>query len=205
MPSWYSDLCMQFQAQGQFSVVYGPPDTPYDEKLWNTIPSDNYCKNTTFYASFYFRNLYYPVSVWKISNHQLLESIVLFITVLIDIMHFVIASENYWSLLQEAELAREKTNGYKLDRAHIFAVNMFDDFDRFMKVPDEWAPPETKPYTPGVTISICSPYVVSLSCYLLSYFLLVRYRLVNLMVKWRRGNLIISLCWRSGGNQKRRI
>ncbi|KAK9273277.1 hypothetical protein L1049_018084 [Liquidambar formosana] len=50
---------------------------------------------------------------------------------------------------QEAELAREKTNGYKLDRAHIFAMNMFDDFDRFMKVPDEWAPPETKPYTPG--------------------------------------------------------
>ncbi|GAY44388.1 hypothetical protein CUMW_081790 [Citrus unshiu] len=50
---------------------------------------------------------------------------------------------------QEAELAKEKTNGYKLDRAHIFAVNMFDDFDKFMKVPDEWAPPEHKPYTPG--------------------------------------------------------
>ncbi|XP_075646097.1 eukaryotic translation initiation factor 3 subunit B-like [Castanea sativa] len=49
----------------------------------------------------------------------------------------------------EAELAKEKTNGYKLDKAHIFAVNMFDDFDRFMKVPDEWAPPEFKPYTPG--------------------------------------------------------
>lgn len=27
---------------------------------------------------------------------------------------------------------------------------MFDDFDRFMKVPDEWAPPEFTPYTPGV-------------------------------------------------------
>ncbi|KAG4403495.1 hypothetical protein GLYMA_01G122232v4 [Glycine max] len=26
---------------------------------------------------------------------------------------------------------------------------MFDDFDRFMKVPNEWAPPETKPYAPG--------------------------------------------------------
>ena len=76
-------------------------------------------------------------------------------------------------MFQEAELAREKTNGYKLDRAHIFAVNMFDDFDRFMKVPDEWAPPETKPYTPGVTISITSNYVVSLSCYLISFFLLV--------------------------------
>lgn len=49
----------------------------------------------------------------------------------------------------EAELAKEKTNGYKLDKAHIFAVNMFDDFDRFMKVPDEWAPPEFKPYAPG--------------------------------------------------------
>lgn len=50
---------------------------------------------------------------------------------------------------QEAELAKEKTNGYKLDRAHIFAVSMFEDFDKFMKVPDEWAPPETKPYIPG--------------------------------------------------------
>ncbi|XP_035841422.1 eukaryotic translation initiation factor 3 subunit B-like [Helianthus annuus] len=53
---------------------------------------------------------------------------------------------------QEAELAKEKTNGYKLDRAHIFAVNMFDEIDRFMKVPDEWAPPESRPYTPGVRI-----------------------------------------------------
>nr|GEZ67071.1 eukaryotic translation initiation factor 3 subunit B-like [Tanacetum cinerariifolium] len=50
---------------------------------------------------------------------------------------------------QEVELAKEKTNGYKLDRAHIFAVNMFDEIDKFMKVPDEWAPPEIKPYTPG--------------------------------------------------------
>ncbi|KAJ9184120.1 hypothetical protein P3X46_007892 [Hevea brasiliensis] len=50
---------------------------------------------------------------------------------------------------QEAELAKEKTNGYKLDRSHIFAVNMFDDFEKFMKVPDEWAPPEIRPYAPG--------------------------------------------------------
>ncbi|XP_031473083.1 eukaryotic translation initiation factor 3 subunit B-like [Nymphaea colorata] len=50
---------------------------------------------------------------------------------------------------QEAESAKEKTNGYKLDRSHIFAVNMFDDFDRFMKVPDEWTPAEIKPFTPG--------------------------------------------------------
>ncbi|KAI4319101.1 hypothetical protein MLD38_032743 [Melastoma candidum] len=50
---------------------------------------------------------------------------------------------------QEAELAKERTNGYKLDRSHIFAVNMFEEFDRFMQVPDEWAPPDVKPYTPG--------------------------------------------------------
>ncbi|KAL0003545.1 hypothetical protein SO802_017326 [Lithocarpus litseifolius] len=50
---------------------------------------------------------------------------------------------------EEAELAKERTNGYKLDKRHIFAVNMFDDFDTFMEVPDQWAPPEFKPYTPG--------------------------------------------------------
>lgn len=65
----------------------------------------------------------------------------------------------YLSLLQEAELAREKTNAYKLDRSHIFAVNMFEEFDKFMKVPDEWAPPEFKPYTPGVIASIYSYHV----------------------------------------------
>ncbi|KAJ6694528.1 hypothetical protein OIU85_005232 [Salix viminalis] len=50
---------------------------------------------------------------------------------------------------QEAELDKEKTYGYKLDRAHVFAVNMIEDFNRFMKVPDEWAPPEIRPYVPG--------------------------------------------------------
>lgn len=56
--------------------------------------------------------------------------------------------------LQEAELAREKTHGYRLDRSHIFAVNLFDDIEKFMKVPEEWAPPETKPYVPGVCSSL---------------------------------------------------
>ncbi|KAI8000938.1 Eukaryotic translation initiation factor 3 subunit B [Camellia lanceoleosa] len=45
-------------------------------------------------------------------------------------------------------LAREKTLNYKLDRSHILAVSMFDDIEKFMKVPDEWAPPEMKPYAP---------------------------------------------------------
>ncbi|XP_073001132.1 eukaryotic translation initiation factor 3 subunit B-like [Typha latifolia] len=50
---------------------------------------------------------------------------------------------------QEAELAREKTHGYKLDKSHIFSVNMFDDFEKYMKVPDQWTPAEIMPYTPG--------------------------------------------------------
>jgi hypothetical protein len=52
---------------------------------------------------------------------------------------------------QEAELAREKTNGYKLDKSHIFAVNLLDDFEKYMKVPDTWTPAEIKPYTAGVS------------------------------------------------------
>ncbi|KAH7850144.1 hypothetical protein Vadar_028516 [Vaccinium darrowii] len=50
---------------------------------------------------------------------------------------------------QEAELVKEKLHNYRLDKSHIFAVNMFDDIEKFMKVPNEWAPPETKPYVPG--------------------------------------------------------
>ncbi|KAL6008103.1 Eukaryotic translation initiation factor 3 subunit B [Asimina triloba] len=54
-----------------------------------------------------------------------------------------------YNTAQEAELAKEKTNGYKLDKSHIFAVNFFDDFDKYLKVPDEWTPAEIKPYTAG--------------------------------------------------------
>ncbi|ONK77268.1 uncharacterized protein A4U43_C02F4800 [Asparagus officinalis] len=53
------------------------------------------------------------------------------------------------SYIQEAELVKEKTNGYRLDKSHIFAVNLFDDFDKYMNVPYEWTPAQIKPYTPG--------------------------------------------------------
>lgn len=57
---------------------------------------------------------------------------------------------------QDAELAREKCNGYKLDKSHILVVNIFDDFERYMKVSDEWTPAETKPYTPRVSLLPCT-------------------------------------------------
>ncbi|CAN6204897.1 unnamed protein product [Urochloa humidicola] len=53
-----------------------------------------------------------------------------------------------YNTLQEAQHAREIGNGRKLDKSHILVVNIFDDFERYMKVPDEWTPAETKPYTP---------------------------------------------------------
>lgn len=53
---------------------------------------------------------------------------------------------------QEAQLARAMGNGYRLDKSHILVVNIFDDFERYMKVPDEWTAAETKPYTPGVSL-----------------------------------------------------
>ncbi|CAL5063621.1 unnamed protein product [Urochloa decumbens] len=49
---------------------------------------------------------------------------------------------------EEAQNAREIGNGRKLDKSHVLVVNIFDDFERYMKVPDEWTPAETKPYTP---------------------------------------------------------
>lgn len=58
-------------------------------------------------------------------------------------------------MTQEAQTAKDQTNGYKLDKSHVFAVSMFDDFDRFMKVSNEWISPETKAYTPGVRVIIC--------------------------------------------------
>ncbi|CAN6218213.1 unnamed protein product [Urochloa humidicola] len=53
-----------------------------------------------------------------------------------------------YCFIEEAQHAREMCNGYKLDKFHMLVVNIFDDFERYMKDPDEWTPAETKPYTP---------------------------------------------------------
>lgn len=53
--------------------------------------------------------------------------------------------------MQEAVAAREQTNGYRLDKSHVFAVNMFDDFEKYSKVPDVYAVPDVKPYQPTVS------------------------------------------------------
>ena len=42
---------------------------------------------------------------------------------------------------READAAVEQ-GWYKLDKAHVFKVSKFDDFEKYAKVPDEYVPPE---------------------------------------------------------------
>jgi hypothetical protein len=65
-----------------------------------------------------------------------------------------------WFHPQEAQAARQQTDGYELDRNHHFKVSMFDDFERYARVPEEYAAPEAKQYTPtvrgGFAVPMCS-------------------------------------------------
>jgi len=45
-----------------------------------------------------------------------------------------------------ANLAIQKANGYKLDKAHTFQVNSFEDYDKYMAVPDEEKEFEPPPF-----------------------------------------------------------
>nr|KAJ0204944.1 hypothetical protein LSAT_V11C500292680 [Lactuca sativa] len=47
--------------------------------------------------------------------------------------------------VEEAQLRKEKTNGYKLDKAHVFSVSMFDEINSFMTVLNELAHLEIMP------------------------------------------------------------
>lgn len=48
---------------------------------------------------------------------------------------------------QEADAAMAQTDGYKLDKSHVFKVNKFDEFDKFLKVPDTYTAPAVKEYS----------------------------------------------------------
>lgn len=59
-----------------------------------------------------------------------------------------------------AQEAVKMTNGYKLDKQHTFAVNLFSDLDRYRNIPDEWEEPEIRPYEDKVFMNFCSLYVL---------------------------------------------
>jgi hypothetical protein len=44
-----------------------------------------------------------------------------------------------------------QTDGYRLDKSHVFRVNMFDDFEKYSRVPEQYTPREVKPYDPVVS------------------------------------------------------
>jgi translation initiation factor 3 subunit B len=57
-----------------------------------------------------------------------------------------------FSTVEAARNAVQQTNGYKLDRAHIFRVNFFEDFQVYDKVTDAFQPIEMPAYKPKVGV-----------------------------------------------------
>lgn len=55
---------------------------------------------------------------------------------------------------QEAQAAKQHTQGYQLDKRHAFKVNMFDEFDKFLKIADSYEEPETKEYAPTENLQV---------------------------------------------------
>mmetsp|Transcript_7434 Transcript_7434/g.24695 ORF Transcript_7434/g.24695 Transcript_7434/m.24695 type:complete len:720 (+) Transcript_7434:103-2262(+) len=49
---------------------------------------------------------------------------------------------------QMAEAAVQQTDGYKLDKNHIFKVSKLDDVAKYMKVPESYTPPAKEAYVP---------------------------------------------------------
>lgn len=53
----------------------------------------------------------------------------------------------------EAKAAVRALNGHRLDKNHVFAVNLFSDFDKYTNVADEWQAPDPIPYKDPVGFS----------------------------------------------------
>jgi translation initiation factor 3 subunit B len=53
-----------------------------------------------------------------------------------------------YSSVQEAAAAKEQLQAYKLDKNHTLTANMFDDVEKYMKVPDEYVSMQVAPFNP---------------------------------------------------------
>jgi len=53
-----------------------------------------------------------------------------------------------YTTAEAAENAIQKANGYRLDKQHVFRVNSFDDFQKFLNTPEHYQTPEVKPFVP---------------------------------------------------------
>ena len=52
--------------------------------------------------------------------------------------------------MQEALAAQQLLNNYVLDKRHTFVVTLFDDFEKYARVPLEYEAPEPKPFVATV-------------------------------------------------------
>jgi translation initiation factor 3 subunit B len=68
-----------------------------------------------------------------------------------------------FSTVEAARNAVQQTNGYKLDRAHIFRVNFFEDFQVYDKVTDAFQPIEMPTYKPKVQQTLPSIFTGAIS------------------------------------------
>ena len=50
----------------------------------------------------------------------------------------------------DAEKILKALDNYKLDKAHVLAVNRFADFERFLTVAETYTPPKKEEYTEKV-------------------------------------------------------
>ena len=51
-----------------------------------------------------------------------------------------------YSRHQDAVEAVKNTNNTKLDKSHVFSVNLFSDFEKYETISDEWEVPKEEPY-----------------------------------------------------------
>lgn len=51
-----------------------------------------------------------------------------------------------YSSPENAREAVKSTKNYRLDKHHVFDVNLFTDFDKYENIPDEWEAPTPQPY-----------------------------------------------------------
>jgi len=65
--------------------------------------------------------------------------------------------------IQEAQAAKQHTQGYNLDKRHAFKVNMFDEFDKFLKTSDSYEAPEDKEYQPTENLQVSNAIVSQIS------------------------------------------
>ena len=59
-------------------------------------------------------------------------------------------------MVQEAQAAKQHTQGYNLDKRHAFKVTMFDEFDKYLKISDGYEEPESKDYSPTENLQVGS-------------------------------------------------